>query len=216
MLTCEHRVNIISAMFTHIQDEPEQILAFLGEAIRGLRDALEDGASFADSVMDGSPSDPYLWAHLVRYRARMKLEEHETQSWALGRHLRNSGIEIVQEPVVMRALKSQGDAPPNPGPSRARRSYWTQQLTLPFDVHEAGSASGANLVVDWALGEKREMLLALSKPIGLWKYRGAPKLEWRLPVVFVDDKELSFQPGDEDVAVEPVFDLTELDEDDIG
>ena len=41
-------------------------------------------------------------------------------------------------------------------------------------------------MVDWALGEEREVLLALSKPIGLWKYRGAPKVEWRRPVVFGD------------------------------
>lgn len=215
-LTCEHPANNISAMFTASYDEPEEILAFLSDGILGLRDALEDGVSFADGVMDGNPDDPHLWANLVRYRARMKLEEHETQAWSMGRHLRNSGIEIVKGPIVMRALKAQGDAPPHPGASRARRNYWMQQLTLPFDGNDAGPAAGANLVVDWALGGEREILLALSKPIGVWKYRGAPKLEWRLPVVYVDDTELGFQPTDEDVAVEPVFDLTELEEEDSG
>lgn len=203
-------------MFTQSQSEPEEILAFLSDGIQGLRDALEDGVSFADGVMDGNPSDPHLWANLVRYRARMKLEEHEAQAWSLGRRLRNSGIEIVKGPMVMRALKSQEGAPPHPGTSWARRNYWMQQLILPFDGNDAGHAMGANLVADWALGEEREILLALSKPVGVWKYRGAPKLEWRLPVVFVDDAELSFQPSDEDVAVEPAFDLAELDEEDSG
>ncbi len=216
MLTCEHRANNIGAMFTETGDEPDEILSFLSDGIPALRGALEDGVSFADGVMDGNPGDPHLWANLVRYRARMKLEDYEARGWSLGRRLRNSGIEIVKGPMVMRALKSQEGAPPPPGASRARRSYWMQQLVLPFGENDDGPATGANLVVDWALGGGREILLTLSKPVGVWKYRGAPKLEWRLPVVFVDDAELSFQPSDEDVAVEPAFDLAELDEEDSG
>ncbi len=203
-------------MFTESQNEPDEILAFVSDGILRLRDALEDGVSFADGVMDGSPSDRHLWAHLVRYRARLKLEGHAAQAWSLGRRLPNSGIEIVKGSVVMRALKSQGGAPPHPGASWARRNYWMQQLTLQFDGDHSGPSAGANLVVDWALGEEREVLLALSKPIGLWKYRGAPKVEWRRPVVFGSGAELSFQPSDEDVAIEPVFDLAELEEDDRG
>lgn len=214
-MTCEHGANIISAMFTQSENEPEETLAFLSGGIRRLRGALEDGVSFADGVMDGSPGDPHLWAHLVRYRSRARLEEYLEETWALGRRLRNSGIEIVRGPFVMRALKSQEGGPPHPGGSWARRSYWMQQLTLPFDGHER-PAAGANLIVDWALGEQREILLALSKPVGVWKYRGVPKLEWRVQVVFSDDSELIFQPAEEDVNVELTFDLTELDEEDIG
>jgi len=191
-------------------DQPEDVLAYLADGVRAVRDALDEGISFADGILSALPLDPYLWAHLVRYQARAVLTGLEPETWSLGRDLRNSGIEIARGPFTVRALKSQGGGPPHPGGSGARRSFWGQQMALPFDGNEG--AVGANLILDWDAGLDREILLGLSKPIGIWKYRGIPKLEWRRPVEVGEDTELRFTPGEEDVDVEPRFDLTELEE----
>jgi hypothetical protein len=71
---------------------------------------------------------------------------------------------------------------------------------------------GANLILDWTATVEREILLALSKPIGVWKYRAAPKIEWRLPVVLAHEDELRFEATEETVDVEPRFNLDELNE----
>lgn len=211
-LTSEYRADNIGSMFTPDPSDPEQVLAHLAGPVREVRDALDDGISFADTKLDELPFDPYLWAHLVRYQTRLRLSNANQEGWKLGRTLPNSGIEVVRGPFVLRALKTQVGDPPHPGGNRARRNYWTQsqQLVLPLDGNGARPQIGANLILDWTVDDARQVEVALSKPVGVWKYQGAPRLEWRRIVVFDQGSELKFEPREEDVQVEPKFDLTEL------
>lgn len=156
--------------------------------------------------------DAHVWAHLVRYGAREMLSSMAAEGWQLGRKLRNSGIEIVSGPLVVRTLKSQGADPPHPGGSSARNAFWSQQQTrLPLKIGGVTFPQGANLILDWSVNARREMMLALSKPLGSWNYRSIPNIEWRRHVLIGDGEDLRFDPADEDVDVRPRFDKEELD-----
>jgi hypothetical protein len=196
-------------------NDPEAILTQLHEPIRALQHSMDDGVSFADGVMDEQPWNPHVWATLVRYRALNLLVAAEKDGWWLGSKLPNCGIAIQSGQLTGRLLKSQGGGPPAPGRNVARRRYWSQyrQLGLPLETNEPiDPSAGANLIFDWDVTEDREVLLALSKPVGLWKYRGEPELEWRLPIM-IADTGLSFEGrDDEDVSVEPKYDLGELEQ----
>jgi hypothetical protein len=197
-------------------NDPEKVLEYLAEPIRAVRDGLDHGVSLADQKMSDMQWDSHLWAHLVRHGCRSYLRElPEVDGWRLGRELKNSGIEVVRGPIIFRALKSQAGTAPNPGSSVARRYFWSQiQLALPLQIDGVASPSdGANLILDWAIGAQRDVTLALSKPVGVWPYQGTPKLEWRRTVIVQDGAALRFDPAEEDVMVEPRFDLTEIEGD---
>jgi hypothetical protein len=201
------RPDIIGTMFT--LDDPPQVLAFVTPSLGALRAALDAGISYADTILDRQPFDAYFWSHSVRYHAVQVLDRAPQVDWTVGRKLPNSGIELRQDPVLMRLLKSQGDGPPHPGSSRARRRFYRQQLRLPMPWGDLNTSEGANLIVDWEVGERREVLLALSKPVGVWDYQGTPSIEWRLPVVFGNDGEARFAAMDDDLELEPQYDIEE-------
>lgn len=202
--------------------DPDAILAYLAQPIRAVRDSLDDGISYADSVLHGLPPDDHFWAHAVRYRACQCLRGLPGTNWRITRALPNSGIEVARDPLLFRTLKTQGDAPPSPGASCARRAYWQQrpqatQLAFPLEWNGIQAPiDGANLLLDWNVDQQRRLSPALSKPLGVWRYQGVPKLEWRRLVVFGDDDEPRFKPGDGDVDVAPRFDMTELEEGEAG
>lgn len=192
---------------------PDEILRALAAPITTTRKALDDGVSFADSTLDGQPYCAHTWASLVRYRARNRLiaEWKSTDKWHV-KKFRNSGFAISLAPFSMRTLKAQQSGPPHPGVNLARREYWQQirqeRFTLPGDEFTADHA--ANLILDWKLGANRDVIIALSKPEGIWRYKGEPRIEWRLTVSF-DERDLPvFVPSDEDVPVAAKYDLDEL------
>jgi hypothetical protein len=77
-------------------------------------------------------------------------------------------------------------------------------------------SDNCNLIVDWALGLNRQVSLALSKPIGFWKFRGQPQLDWRRFVGFDPSDEPRFETSDEDLEVTR-YDETEINADeDLG
>lgn len=199
-------------------DDPDAVLASLAEPIRAIRRALDHGISWATTVLDGIPRDPHMWAHLVRFEARNELGDG-AESWRV-RPLANSGIEVVSTPLVMRTMKAQDGGPPSPGHSLARRAYWAQdarQRSLGLDwggIQEPGD--GANLVLGWTPGVDGGVELALAKPIATWKYKGQPKLAWSQPVEFDTDDVPHFIVAEEDVEVEPKFDLGELGPDGVA
>lgn len=115
----------------------------------------------------------------------------------------------------MRTMKTQGGDPPSPGHSRTRRAFWAQQtegqksLELEWgDIREP--ADGANLILGWTPSLDGSVELALAKPIATWKYKGQPRLAWSRPVEFDSDDIPHFLVADEDVDVEPKYDLGEL------
>jgi hypothetical protein len=194
-------------------DQPEGILNYLAEPLRAVRDAFDDGASYAETILAGQPRDRYVWAHLARYRAYHYLANLKASTWDLATHLSNSGIQISRGPLVLRALKRLDDGPPNPGPSLARRTFYGQQA-LPLQWGNIVTPdSGANLIVDWNVDRHFEVTLALSKPTGVWKYKGKPKLAWRRFVTFDDDDYPGFVPSDEPLDFGPTYDPSELDDD---
>jgi hypothetical protein len=214
-LICGFRADNIGAMSTLGPDleEPEQVLTYLASAIRAIKGGLDHGVSMADSFFaDGLMRDPWLWAHLARYGARSHLAGLEPEDWEPGRELANSGLEIKRMPLVLRTLKARGEGPPNPGTNAARRGYWSQSPRLPLKLGDALMPEGANFILDWSVNKERQLFLALSKPIGIWKYGQTPKLEWRKG--FEDDDEgLRFIPSDEEaLPIEDVFDTSEFDE----
>jgi hypothetical protein len=201
-------------MFTRHLDDPEQVLTYLTVPIRAIRDALDHGVSLADSMLGGLlPFDSHLWAHIARYGACQHLAQVQPDGWECGRKLPNSGIEVICSPLVLRTLKAQGSDPPHPGGNLARRMFWTQgqQMRLPLSLGGVRFPEGANFILDWTVNRERVIALALSKPIGTWKYRGTPKLEWRRPVRIADGEDLRFVPTDEDLSVEPAFDPGEFE-----
>jgi hypothetical protein len=202
-------------MSTPDLNDPEQVLAYLATPIRAVRDALDHGVSLADTMLSGMKYDPYLWTQIVRYGACQHLAGIDPEGWQRGRELPNNGLEITRGPLVLRTLKAQGSDPPHPGRNLARRAFWTQQMRLPL-VFEgiAFPVSGANYILDWTVGRERVLSMALSKPIGIWKYRNQPKLEWRRAVRITDDEGLRFVPADEDdLNVEPTFEPGEFEAD---
>jgi hypothetical protein len=195
-------------MFT-LTDPPE-ILDYLAAPLRAMRDAFDDGASYASLTMEGRPRDPYLWAHLARYHAYHFLHDLVASAWTLST-LRNSGIQVAKGPLVVRAFKRLGGGPPHPGHSLARRDYYGQRLLPLLWEGVQAPESGANLLVDWdADPSTLQVSLALSKPEGVWRFQGKPKLEWRHYVDFADDGHPGFIPADE-----PLDDI-DLDIDELG
>jgi hypothetical protein len=198
-------------MFT--LDDPDQVLQVVEKPLRDLYEALDAGVSFADTVMAGQRPDPHMWAHAVRYHACTVLLEQAPIGYTLGRKLRNSGIELRQGPILMRVLKSRDGGPPHPGVSSARRGFYRQQFPLlPMVWEGINVEKGANLIIDWTVGVQQKVLLALSKPTGVWNFLGQPKLEWRRPVAFDGHDELHFEVfEDQDIDISPVYEDVEDD-----
>jgi hypothetical protein len=211
-------------IFTLDLDNPEEVLNFAVMPLRMIHDAFDDGVSYADTQLEGQPQDSHYWSHSARYRARNVLNEVTWQEgWHLGRDLANSGVEIVRGDLTMRVLKAIGGAPPHPGHNRARQSFWRQkpavvvptpqQLYFALAIDGLTLLNGSNLIVDWDVIAKRQLVLALSKPDGVWNYQKKPRLAWRRHVIFGDANEPRFDPTEEDIPVEyPDYDVTELDE----
>lgn len=192
-------------------DDPDEVLAYLSEPIHAVYDGLDHGLSLAASKLADVPHDPWMYAHWVRFGARLYLEEITSTDWRLRRELPNSGIEIARGPIIFRVFKSREGEPPHPGPSEARRGYWQQeQLRLPLIVDGVEFPNAANLIIDWDVGIDEEIKLALSKPSGIWHYRGQPKLEWRRRIFFESGQDLRFVPADEDISVQPKLEIEEL------
>jgi hypothetical protein len=194
-------------------NSPEAVLEYLREPLSAIHLSMDDGVSFADGVVDDQPWNPHVWATLVRYRALNILNAVEDKWWGLGRKLPNCGISLKAGPFTGRLLKAQGGDPPAPGRNLARRRYWSQyqQLSMPLSPMDSGidPLVGANLIIDWDVSADRRVLLALSKPAGIWKYQGNPDLEWRHPIV-VEGNEMAFEGQDDGVDVEPRYELGEL------
>jgi hypothetical protein len=203
-------------MFTPDLDQPEDVLKFLTDPLRSIYEGLDDGVSFAELTLAQLPRDAHLWSHLVRYQACHYLVGLGSKPWNLAK-LANSGMQISYGPIQVRVLKRLSDGPPHPGVSGARRDFYGQQY-LPLSWGDLTTpASGANLIVDWNADAAHHVTLALSKPIGTWKYQGQPKLAWRCWVPFDDNGQPGFMPADGPSGIEPDLDLGELeDEEQIG
>jgi hypothetical protein len=186
------------------------ILAVLEEPICVLRDALEQGVVLASGFFEDRERHPYdtmLDAHLIRYGACNHLKAITPDGW-MPKFRHHSGVEVHQDPYCSKVAKSYKNSVGSPGKNIARIEFFKQEA--------AGRlfADGVGLLLDWDLDLDREVVLHLSKPTDAWKFGEKPKLEWRHRIDIVDDN-LEFVPTDEDVHVEPMFDLDDLAEEDL-
>jgi hypothetical protein len=137
------------------------------------------------------------------------------EAWSF-RKLTNCGLEFQLGPYRIRALRTLDENPPNPGRNNARRQFYRQhhQYHIPFDdLPDVPIAIGANLILDWTIGSNRTVLMALSKPAGVWLYKGQPKIEWRKPIEFDDDNTPRFVGSPEsDINLPPKYDESEIGE----
>lgn len=193
-------------MRTEDFSKPEDVLEWLSDPIRSIREGLDHGLSLAETKMEDLPAEPHLRAHLIRVGALMHLRDHPGEHWSIGRRLPLSGVEVTRDPFTMRVLCSQRGNPPSPGRSLARQRYWCQ-LSLFSDTEPI--TVGANLILDWSLDEDQRLVLALSKPVGVWPYEGKPRLEWRRAITEEAGRGLRFAPADDN---DIDFDLTEIEE----
>jgi len=182
--------------------DPGTFRAYLADALKATKLALDDGVSWAEAVLHDRQFDPWLWAHMVRYHARGRLNEPAVRDWTLTPGIAHSGIEITKGPLSLRVLKSLRDGPPNPGHSSSRRAFYQQCLQLDFDGASVPS-TGGNLILDWTVDRRNLALtLGLSKPAGAWPYGGHPDVDWRLMVSFDDDFP-TFTSSDEPLDLDP-------------
>jgi hypothetical protein len=198
-------------MFTIEPTNPESFRTYLATPLRAAKLALDDGVSWAETILHDRSFDPWLWSHLVRYHARGVLNTPSVRDWGLTPSIPHSGIEITKGPLTVRVLKSLRDAPPNPGHSGSRRAFYQQCLQLDFDGAPL-PASGGNLILDWSVDRRNlDLTLGLSKPVDTWPYGGRPQLEWRLIVTF-DNEYPTFKSSDDPLDIDPSEELTDRDQ----
>ena len=191
--------------------DSEAVSQFMTEPVHAVVESFDDGMSYADASLEGMAADSHLHSHLVRYRAAQVLREQESNDgWRLGRGLQNSGIEVLKGPFTMRVFRAQDGGPPHPGGSFSRRQFWSQMDQLAFDLDGGtiGDAGATNLILDWAVDEYRRVVVALSKPAGVWDYQQRPRIEWRIPVQIGEERMQKFEATEEDVSI--VRDLIEV------
>ncbi len=211
-LTCVNGADNIGAMYTPSSDgqsEPEHIARYLSDVTAAVWTAFDFGRALADSFFepDHHQHDPHMHAHLVRYGAVLELSKQNTNGEWGYRRLRNSGIEVSKGPFVARVCKATKGNPQSPGRNHARQDFF-QQLALPSLLLEG--AEPQNLILYWMVIDG-ELELGLCKPVGLWRFRGQPKLEWRQRLRYDPYEGIGFVPTEQDSGLD-----IDLDEGDLG
>ena len=173
--------------------EPYDVATYLAGPIEALWHAFDEGRVVADDFFaeDDRPYDPHLWAHLARYHASSVLPpDGETEDgWVIGRTRTNSGIKVIRGAWTVMVCKAIDNNPQSPGRNTARRRFY-QQLSL------FSGGAGGNLILFWRVRDD-ELELGLCRPRGLWRFKGTPKLAWRVPIVFDPIQGLRFEgPAD--------------------
>lgn len=119
---------------------PEETLAQLAPLIPPLDRSIEAAIQEARSFFDGREVnvDPFLFPCLVRYHAKLLLEEvGQTADYELD-DLANNGLYLRFAGYQIRILKSDNGKLPVPGPSKPKQEFYNQQLK--FDFMEAESS----------------------------------------------------------------------------
>jgi hypothetical protein len=193
-------------------EDPDEILDYLDPMIRAFDEALDSGVSEADGFfsVSGHRMNRSLWSHVARYGTCQQLRKIELDGWRW-KELPLCGIQMARDPLALRVGRTRdGDVPP-PGRSMKKRGYYMQRgPSLGLDFGGVIMPAVSNLLLDWDVNERRERILHLSKPAGVWESWESSVLEWRR-VVKVDDAAMRFDGAEEtDVLVESVLDMNEL------
>lgn len=191
-LQCEHRADILGGVVNlpSPTDGPA-VVAFLDSPLRVMFDVLDNGISFADGQMSKLPYDPQYWAHSVRVYVETEILKRakDAEGWS-AEVCNNSGIKLYRGPFAIRLAKDASGSTPSPGRSGARRNFWCQVRTARLPIEDPSipaDAAGANLLFEWGVSDDRSPVVALTRPMSAWDYKGEPDVNWREPVTFTDE-----------------------------
>ncbi|MDP9316496.1 MAG: hypothetical protein M3R24_37530 [Chloroflexota bacterium] len=136
---------------------PRQAVAEIDPIIPVLYQGLESGTLHAREYFEQQSvsADPHLYAHLVRYRAKLLFAEYKAMATYVTEDLSLNGLMIHFSRYYLRILKSDHGEVPSPGQSKARQRFYAhnsmEQLLLPFKELEAEKTEDLpiNLLVIW-------------------------------------------------------------------
>lgn len=200
---------------------PEQVVNRSKDLLVLVRDAIDSGVFLADTLPNGHSKNPWLWAHMVRAEARRIIAITPTNR-VVSYNLPNSGIKLADNNLYYRVLMAQNGFPPPPGISTARQAFYLQNVDDSFQQLAflsqplASIPQSVNLIVGWTIDQRRQPVMSLSKPKGIWVYGQNPKLEWHIKLKIDDGPDgPRFSGSDatnDDIDIRSAFDLSELEE----
>jgi hypothetical protein len=140
---------------------PEETLAQLAPLIPPLYRSIEASVQEARNFFDdrGEDIDPFLFPCLVRYHAKLLLEEAgQAADYELD-DLANNGLYLRFGGYQIRILKSDNGKLPVPGTSKPKQEFYSQQLEFDFmnSGPENSQRSLLNLVVLWEVSGLRNL-----------------------------------------------------------
>jgi hypothetical protein len=193
---------------------PEETLAQLAPLIPPLYRSIEASVQEARSFFDDREErvDPFLFPCLVRYRAKLLLEEAgQAADYELD-DLANNGLYLRFGGFQIRILKSDNGKLPVPGPSKQKQEFYGQQLEFDFMRSNSGQSvsSPLNLVVLWDLSGLRNLeRLTLVCPKAGSTTRDSVEQHWEIQIphpadsltteagtAITEDLEISLKPQD--------------------
>jgi hypothetical protein len=191
---------------------PEETLAQLAPLIPPLYRSIEASVQEARSFFDDREErvDPFLFPCLVRYHAKLLLEEAgQTADYELD-DLANNGLYLRFGGFQIRILKSDNGKLPVPGPSKPKQEFYSQQLEFDFMQSKSGqpACSLLNLVILWDLSSLRNLeRLTLVCPKAGSTTRDSVEQHWEIQIphpadsmktepgiTIVEDLEISLKP----------------------
>lgn len=191
---------------------PEETLAQLASLILPLYRSIEASIQEARGFFDEREVsvDPYLFPCLVRYHAKLFLEEAgQTADYELD-DLANNGLYLRFGGYQIRVLKSDNGKLPVPGTSRPKQEFYSQQLEFDFMQSAPGQPIRGllNLVVLWDVTGLRNLeRLTLVCPKAGSTTRDSVEQHWEIQIPHpaylqesgpqfevVEDLEMSLRP----------------------
>jgi hypothetical protein len=140
---------------------PEETLAQLAPLVPPLYRSIEASVQEARNFFDdrGEVIDPFLFPCLVRYHAKLLLQEAGQAAEYELDDLANNGLYLRFGGYQIRILKSDNGKLPVPGLSKPKQEFYNQQLEFDFMNSGPGLSQPSllNLVVLWEVSGLRNL-----------------------------------------------------------
>lgn len=214
----DHGTHNVSMDFVIDPRDRERLLHHIAPAVPLLHEAAEWATQQTRGFFDGQSleaakaSDPYLFAHLVRFYVKSFLETHGQDVRLDGQWLPNSGVAFAIDWVDIRFLKSDLGRLPAPGRSRIKRAFYNQTIETSVWDQNVRSYERANLVITWdvdAVGNLSALVAYSPCEGGL--ARDSARAFWHAEL---EHPALTFQPSGEELGDESGEDLDIFAEED--
>ncbi len=165
----------------------EETLLRLTPLIQSLYHALEAATQEARLYFDQrkEPADPFLFPCLVRYHAKLILNEAgQNANYELD-DLANNGLYLRYAGFQIRVLKSDNGRLPVPGASKQKQEFYNQQLSFGFMEANSGNPENPilNLVVLWDVTSRQNLEpLILACPKAGSETRESVEEHWQIEI----------------------------------